>query len=252
VATVEVFGQRLFYRCGRVERPVDGRGVVFLHGAGGNGQVWQAQRRLLGDACFCCAPDLPGHGRSEGQPSDSVDAYADTVMAFMDAVGITRATLVGHSMGGAIAQVCALSCPDCVESLVLIGSGAKLSVAPMVFSVLREAPATFPEIAKGFAFGPGASDRLRETILRLMDPKVALTDFIACDRFDVRDRLSAIRARTCVVVGSEDGMTPVKWSRYLAASIAGAVVHEIEGAGHMVMVERPDEVGKILRDFLRP
>ena len=248
----EVFGQRIFYRTGRVDKPIDGRGVVLLHGAGGNGQAWNLQRRALGEEHFCCALDLPGHGRSEGQASDSVDAYADVVMGFLDAVGIARAALVGHSMGGAIAQVCALSCPDCVEALVPVGSGAKMSVAPMIFAVLREAPETFAEAAREFAFGNGAAPAMREAILGFLDPRVALTDFVACDRFDVRERLGDIRARTCVVVGAEDRMAPPKWARFLAERIPGAEYHEVPGAGHMAMIEKAEAVTAILQAFLRP
>ena len=252
MATTEVFGQRVFYRSGRVEFPADGRGIVFLHGAGGNGQIWHMQRRLLGEGRFACAPDLPGHGRSEGQASDSVEAYADVVMAFLDAVGIRHATLVGHSMGGAVAQTCALSCPDCVENLVLIGTGAKLTVAPVIFTVLRQAPETFAEIAQGFAFAAGTAPGLRATILEFLDPRVALTDFIACDRFDARERIDAIRARTCVIVGAEDRMTPPKWSRFLSEKIPGAEYHEIPEAGHMAMIEKADAVAAVLHSFLRP
>ena len=243
-------GQEIFYRTGRVTEPVDGRGIVFVHGAGGNGMIWHSQRRTLGEGAFCAALDLPGHGRSGGRPADSVDAYADLVTGFLDAVGLARATVVGHSMGGAVAQTLALTRPDRVEALVLMSTGARLRVAEAILIGLRETPDLFCEQFETFAFGPGADPDSVALVLEGFDPAVALPDFLACNRFDRISGIEQIGVPTCVIVGEADLLTPVKYSRHLADHIEGARLHVVESAGHMVMLEAGEEVNRILAAFL--
>ena len=97
--------------------------------------------------------------------------------------------------------------------------------------------------------GGNTSAKVRERD-PLTGAEVAHADFAACDAFDVRSRLSEIRAPTLIVCGAEDKMTPPKYSEYLTQNIAGAEFHLIENAGHMVMLERPEEFNRVLLDFL--
>ena len=225
---------------------------MLVHGAGGSRLHWPAElRRLPGAAVYTL--DLPGHGRSRGEGCDTVEGYAEAVDAFLHAVGIEQAVIVGHSMGGAVAQTMALDFADCVGGLTLVGTGARLRVAPAILEGIRSDFAGSVELVTRFAWSSEAPPKLTELgrqALLETGPDVLLGDFIACDRFDVMERLGEIKVPTLVVTGSADQLTPVKYARFLAESISGARFTTIEGAGHMVMLERPEEVEKAVQEFL--
>ena len=240
----------LFYTLSR--GPVDDSTLVLVHGAGGSRLHWPAElRRLPGTTVYTL--DLPGHGRSRGEGCDTVEGYAEAVDAFLHAVGIEQAAIVGHSMGGAVAQTMALDFADCVGGLTLVGTGARLRVAPAILEGIRSDFAGSVELVTRFAWSSEAPPKLTELgrqALLETGPDVLLGDFIACDRFDVMERLGEIKVPTLVVTGSADQLTPVKYARFLAESISGARFTTIEGAGHMVMLERPAEVEKAVQKFL--
>ena len=116
--------------------------IVFIHGAGGNYLHWPPEiRRLTGQRIF--APDLPGHGKSDGVGRQSIDDYAQCILDFLDALHIHKAILIGHSMGAAIALTLALDHPRRVLALGLIGGGARLKVSPDLIQN-SSSPATLP------------------------------------------------------------------------------------------------------------
>lgn len=237
------------------ERPGAGRPVVFLHGAAANHLVWGAQLRELGQTHRAIALDLPGHGRSDPPGRDTIEGYRDDLLGLLDALAIDRAVVVGHSMGGAIALALALAHPDRVAGLGLVGTGARLRVLPAILEGIQS-PAGYARIAElvvDHSYAAGLDARLRERALaefRSCPPAVAHADFSACDEFDVMARLGEIRAPTLVVCGSEDRMTPVKYSEFLAAHIPRARLVVLEGASHSAMLEQPDALNEALADFL--
>jgi pimeloyl-ACP methyl ester carboxylesterase len=226
--------------------------VVFVHGAGGTHQHWLYQVRDLPNSPTY-ALDLPGHGRSEGQGRDIISAYGDWLLAFLDAAGLDRAVLVGHSMGGAIVLDTALRHPGRVAGLGLVATGARLRVAPAILDGILQSPEATVRLICDFAFGPETSPEMVRMGRRQMEsvpPEVIHGDFVACDAFSVMDRLGEIAAPAFVLCGSQDRLTPSKYSVYLRDRIAHAVLHLVEGAGHMVMVERPEAVVDALSSFL--
>jgi pimeloyl-ACP methyl ester carboxylesterase len=171
----------------------------------------------------------------------------------MDAVGVDPAAVVGHSMGGAVAQQLALGRVGRVSSLVLVGTGARLRVAPAILNGIREDFDGAVDLITRYAWSSSADAALIELgrrDLRDTGPDVLLDDFRACDRFDVMERLGEIDCPTLVIGGSADRLTPLKYSRYLSERIAGARLVTVPGAGHMVMLERSDEVVAAISDFL--
>lgn len=226
--------------------------LLLIHGAGGSHLHWPPQlRRLPGVSVL--APDLPGHGRSEGPGREAIGEYARDVVSFLDALGVERTVVGGHSMGGAIAQAIALEHAERVAGLILIGTGAKLRVAPAVLDgILNDFDAT-AGLVVDWSFGPAATDDLKQLgikAIRETDPAVLLGDYRACDRFDIRDQLERIQTPTLVVGGTADRLTPLRFSRYLAENIDRARLEIIEGGGHMMALESPEEVGAVVDRFM--
>ena len=229
--------------------------VILIHGAGGNHLYWPPElRRLTGYRIY--ALDLPGHGKSSSVGLQSIHDYASSVVNFIDSVGLTRVVIVGHSMGGAIALTLGLDHAERVAGLGLIGTGARLRVAPPVLSNTAN-PATFSlavEIINEWAFGPQADPHLKAVATRRMAetrPAVLHGDLLACDAFDIMDRLSEIHFPTLVLCGTEDKLTPLTYSKTLASKIPGAALQTVDGAGHMVMLEEPRRVAGALTVFLK-
>ncbi len=235
---------------GSVKRPP----MVLLHGVGGDCLSWPPQIRRLADTRVF-APDLPGHGKSSGPARQSVDDHARAVVDLMNAIGIWRAVFVGHSLGGAIALTLALDYPDRTAGLGLVSTGARL---PVPASILEGAasPSTAAFAMQDFhnlVCGPQTSASLAEQNLKQLTtvrPTLLYADLLACDRFDVTSRLDSIRTPVLVVCGTEDKLTPPRYSSALAASIPGAALQTIDGAGHLVMLEQPRRLAKLLSVFL--
>ena len=106
--------------------------LLFVHGSGGSQAKWTNQLAGLGQNFLTLAVDLPGHGDSEGAPSREVQEYSDFVFDFIEQALGTKVILAGHSLGGAIAIDFALRFPDKLSGLILICTGAKLRVAPLI------------------------------------------------------------------------------------------------------------------------
>ncbi len=228
--------------------------VVLIHGAGGTHLYWpQELRRLPGYRVF--ALDLPGHGKSTGRGLQSIAAYAQAVMDWLLALGVHSAVFAGHSMGSAIALTLALAHATHVNGLVLIGAGRRLPVATELLENAAS-PTTYQNavnLAIDWSFGSGASPRLKELAAQRMAEtrsSVLYGDFIACNTFDETERIGQIRQPTLIVCGSEDRMTPLRQSQFLAERIPGATLKTIPEAGHMVMLEKPQPVAEAVLEFL--
>ena len=227
--------------------------LCFVHGSGGNARVWNRQVDEL-SSVTTLAIDLPGHGSAGGAGRESIAEYASDVLARLDAAGLRRVILVGHSMGGAIAQMFALRYPERLDALVLVGTGARLRVLPRIFETLQADHEEGVRFLMTLAVAPTTSPELVARLTRetLRTPQqVIIGDFRACDAFDVMSRLPSIALPTLVVCGSEDRLTPPRYAEYLQAHIAGAHLVMVKGAGHYVQVERPDETTAAIRDFVR-
>jgi pimeloyl-ACP methyl ester carboxylesterase len=248
---VTIAGERTFYAL--YQGDVQGKcNLVLVHGAGGSHLDWSAPLRRLREANVY-ALDLPGHGRSEGTGRGSIAAYRDFLLAFLDALGLERAAVVGHSMGGAIAIDFALSYPDRLAGLILVGTGARLRVLPAILTgILSDFEATV-DLVCDYAFGPSASEQLKRLgrqRLSRTPPQVLHGDYAACDAFDVMERLGEVRCPTLVIGGTADRLTPPKYSVYLHDHIPEAELVLVNAAGHMVMLEKPKVVNKVISEFI--
>lgn len=251
---ITINGQTLFYAFQRSRDIGEGRGpgAVLLHGAGGSHLDWPTSLRRLSGA-HVYALDLPGHGRSGPPGRNRIEGYADVVVAFLEAMKLQRAVLIGHSMGGAIAQELALRQAPGLVGIVLMGTGARLRVSEEILRGLRDNPGnTLDTILEGY-WGEDAPDSLKEHAhrrLQEVDDEVLYGDFLACDRFDRMNQVQEIRLPTLVISGTVDRMTPLKYGRYLAQQIPNARLEIVEGGSHMMALQKPREVGAYVEDFI--
>lgn len=228
--------------------------LVLIHGAGGSRLSWPAGlRRMSGIRVY--ALDLPGHGKSGGNGRSSIPDYARALDGWLEQMGIPQAILAGHSMGGAIALWSSLEYPQRVAALVLIGTGARMRVHPDLLERSRH-PATFAFAVSQVTEwsysekAPPELVRLASRRLAEVSPQVLYGDFLACDEFDVRDRLQQVTQPCLVISGEADRMVPVKYAAFLANGLPAARLVVIPGAGHMVLLEKPEEVSAAVKGFL--
>jgi pimeloyl-ACP methyl ester carboxylesterase len=224
--------------------------LIFIHGSGGCKESWQYQTQYFKGSE---AIDLPGH--PIGEPCTSIDDYVEWLHGYLNKKGHTELVIAGHSLGGGIALLYGLKYPENVKGLISVGSGARLRVHPMYLDELEKAIAGRDDTQ--FA-ADGSLARidpaLAEIIKRRTEengPRVKLNDLRACDKFDIMDRLGDIRLPLLAVCGTEDVMTPPKYSHYLADHMKNARAVVIQGGTHFVFAEKPEEVNRAIEDFLK-
>ncbi len=226
--------------------------LVLVHGSGGSSLSYYYQTRRFPDAV---AVDLPGH--PVGAPCASVQQYVEWLHGYMRGKGYRDVVLGGHSLGGAIVLTYALAYPEEVRGLVLISTGARLRVHP---DVLAECQAAETDKAarerwlqmRAANYAKVAPD-VREMLLKKTDeigPAVMRADLLCCDRFDIMQRISEVRAPALVCQGDADVMTPVKYGRFLAEKLPAATLEVVPGGTHQVMLEKPDAVNAAIERFL--
>ena len=223
--------------------------LVLVHGAGGSSLSFYYQLRHFRNSK---AIDLPGH--SMGKACESIEGYLEWVRGFTTARRYKDVVLCGHSMGGAIAQLYALRYPDELKAIILIGTGARLRVHPKYMDRCAspgDDNAIWMEGQRDYY--QGVESDIYQVLMRRaseVGPAVELNDFQACDNFDVMDVVHEIQLPTQVICGSEDIMTPVKYSEYLGGKIDGASVQVISGGSHYVQLEQYQKVNSQIERFL--
>lgn len=223
--------------------------LVFVHGSGGTDLVWRYQLERFPDAL---AVTLPGRAGSA-----HFGAVADATKWLRGELQKTAkrdVILVGHSLGGAIALQYALDHPGELAGIVLIGSGSRLRVHPATLDSLEkavDAPDSFGPMMDGtWSKVPEALAGDIEQLCRDLGPAPFLNDLKACDRFDVTNRLGEIVTPTLAIVGTEDVMTPPKYSEFLRNALPNVKVEILEGGTHFVYAEQADAVNRAIATFV--
>jgi pimeloyl-ACP methyl ester carboxylesterase len=239
-----------------VDRGSTGPGLVCVHGSGGNHRVWAGQYGNLAREYPVAAVDLSGHGDSEdvdARPGAEVlEAYSDDVLAVAEETG--AGVLAGNSLGGAVVLNAAIERGYDADALVLVGTGAKLSVRADLLGWLeddfeRAIGALHREDWLLHTRDDAALERSKET-MRAVGRSVTHRDFATCDRFDVRDRLDRVDAPTLALTGEHDQLTPPWYHEYLAEELPAGTYAELDGAAHLTMLERPDAFNERVTRFL--
>jgi pimeloyl-ACP methyl ester carboxylesterase len=227
--------------------------VLFIHGAGGGQYTWSYQKAFFEKRVEPIIIELPGHGASEGEGEEEIGRYAEHVYSFFKALGLSKVFLVGHSMGGAIVQTLALTHPEMIKGISLVGTGAKLKVLPLILTGIKT---NFEEAVRRINelcfFREAPSWLTERSIAGLMQcrPEVLYGDYLACDRFDVMKEVEKIALPTLIICGNEDELTPVKYSQFLHSRIKGSRLEILRGAGHMVMMEAAESFNQKMEAFV--
>ena len=214
---------------------------------------WDNQLKGLGDRINAVALDLPGHGRSPGKAFHTVPEYTRAVMDFISRLNPPRPVPAGLSLGGAITLQLLIDHPDSFPVGILISTGARMKAMPALLEAVERDFATSVQLSKQVSISPKTDpDSLQPSLEDILHcpPEVALGDFRACDQYDVRSRLSEIQARVLVVTGEDDVFTPPKFGDYLADNIKKAQRFHLLDAGHLLPVEKPDELNRAILEFL--
>lgn len=227
--------------------------IVFIHGAGLDHTCWQLQSRWFAwHGWSVLAVDLPGHGRSEGPPLESIAAMSAWIEGMLDATGSKTAALVGHSMGAVIALETAARLPERITRLALLGVSATMPVHPTLLTAAKDEPDRAYDMMTGWCFAnaakiggnpaPGMWMTGGARALLGCGRDLALAaDLAACNAWTTAaTTAAAVKVPTLLVLGESDVMTPARKGQELAKLIARAHAVTLPGCGHMMMQERPD------------
>ena len=238
--------------------------VVLLHGFPHDRTLWAPQLGAFVDACRCIAPDLRGFGESRVEPPFTMDRYADDVVALLDKLGIDRAVIGGLSMGGYVAFAIWRRHRDRVRALVLADTragadsddarAARRAQIDLVRSrgaaVLAAQLVTGQLGARTRERHPDIVEVVRDMIARAAVEGIAGALDAMLNRPDSTPTLATIDVPTLILVGEEDGLTPLAESQKLNAGIAGSRLETIAGAGHLSNIERPAAFNHVLSEFV--
>lgn len=242
----------------------EGPPVLLVHGLGSDMRGWEFQEPALSKHFKVILLDQRGHGHSSGPELDLVtaDVFAKDLNTFLDEIGIEKATVMGASMGGLIAQQFTLTYPERVTKLVLMSTGSKITESTIdeVYS-WREAQVEGGDEAYFWAstkscFPEKFIENNKETIDYLMsrenllNPDGVLAAGLGLSMFDAEERIHEIEVPTLIIHGEEDRVFDVSVARDAAEKIPNAELVTFPGCGHDPATQVTDELNKILVDFI--
>ena len=239
--------------------------LVFLHGIGGAARAWRGQIEAFGDRYRAMAWDMPGYGGSAPLPSVSIATLADALQDFLKEVGATRPILVGHSIGGMIVQQWLTKHPDVAAAVILAQTspafgkadgdwqkefiGAQLGPLDRGETMASLAPTLVKELVGDNADVRGME--LARDCMAAVPEASYRASMLALLGFDRRNALKDIAVPTLVLSGSRDKNAPAPMMAKMATYIPSASYVELEGAGHLVNLERPAAFNAALDSFLK-
>jgi 3-oxoadipate enol-lactonase len=225
--------------------------IIMVHGAGGSSATWYMQIKNLSDRLHMIGLDLNGHGKTpDRMEADPTDSYLDDIDSVVSQ--FEKPVLCGHSMGGALTQLFALKNPDRLSGIILVGTGSRLRVNPMILNMLLNDFEGYVNAVGEIMFHGDADEDLREASrveVRKCPASITHRDYKLCDEFDIMERVHEIRLPTLIIVGESDALTPAKYSQYMAERIEGSEMHTIPKAGHSVMLEQWEQFNDIIANW---
>ena len=232
--------------------------VILIHGAAMDGTVWRYQADALAQQGFNpVAVDLPGHGGSEGEPSVTIKGYAGWLLAYLSVLD-EPVHLVGHSLGALVALETAAARPDLVRSITLLGVADRMPVNPdLLVGVGADDATVFATMGSWMhARQPaGAPEwKLDDTVAILERSRsgIAFADLTACNDYPgAAGTAATVDVPMLLILGEQDVMTKPSAAEPIEGAAPDARTVVIDGAGHMLFVERPEIVNEALVEFLQ-
>ena len=235
--------------------------MFFLHGLGGSAESWSTQLDDFAAMARCVAWTMPGYGPSASLPKMTITTLAQAAVGLLDDLDIASATIVGHSMGGYIAQEMALTAPDRVDRLILVGTTAAFGKPGSSFNegflAARQKPLDEGMTPAGLApavvddlVAPGTPDAVKEAAVASMaqiDSSAYRAALSALVSWDARERLPSLAVPTACIAGADDATAPPRAMQRLTDLIPGATLDVIESAGHLINMEQPERFNALLR-----
>lgn len=232
----------------------DGPGevVLLLHGASADSSVWDDVTPLIAAGHRPIVPDNPAHGRSDGPPVETVDEGVELYKAFHDALGLDRMVIVGHSMGGAMAQRYYALHPDDVVGLGLISTSASFNMPDELVQSWLADPDSYRAMERESIFSPQASDEVREAFLKIRDslpPEAQRADLLACAAWNNPDT-QEIAVPTLAMTADGDYPGLPEQAAAWAERLPDCTLVTIPAAGHMLVFEQSELTGRAIVDWL--
>lgn len=248
--TVTVLGKKINY----VEQG-QGTPVVLVHGNTGSSRWWSLVMDLPG--CRTIALDMPNFGRSEALEVDDIDVYADHVAAFIKALGLEQPVVVGHSLGGAVVMSMAARNTDLARAIVLTDSASPAGLkTPEAHYPYIEMYRTNRDLMRKALASVAPTLQDQALLDALADDAMMMAGHAfsgnarALERFDYRDRAGAFKGPALVIWGRKDIIITEQMARDTAAAYAGGRLEILDGVGHSVMVEAPEDFKRLLLGFV--
>ena len=227
---------------------------------GTTGAIWQPQLDSLARRFRVVRYDHRGHGRSPAPPGPyRLEDFGQDLLALLDTLGADRVRLAGVSLGGAVAAWVAGHAPDRVERLALLATSPRFGTpglwADRAAAVRAGGTAAIADTVVGRWFTPGFTARhaavtawtRQQLATTPAEPYAACCEALA--EADLTPALPAVTAPTLVLAGAEDPVSPPEHARQLAAALPDATVEVVPDAAHLLNVEQPEPVSRILLDF---
>ena len=246
---------------GPTKRPA----LIFLHGIGGDSHSWDFQLESFSDEYRTIAWDMPGYGKSKTISPMTFEKLSDSLLNLMDYLKIEHAHLVGHSMGGMIAQQTIAVSEARFKSATLSATSpafgkpdgdfqkhfikARLKPLEDGLTMVDLASKQVPSMV-GDKPDPRGLD-LAYTSMSQVSPEAFTASMHCLVTFDRRDNLNSIKIPTLLISGDKDTNAPAPMMEKMASKISGSTYVCIAGAGHLANMERPGEFDLVLRNFLQ-
>jgi len=246
---LKVEDKKIFYN---IRESGKSKALVFIHGSGGSSYTWKNQFDLEVNYDLISL-DLPSHDKSDNFSELSLNLYVEVVHLLIKSLNYENIILCGHSLGGAIVQQYYFTYPKEISGLILFNTGARLRVAPFILNSLKNNYQAFLDSLPAGVFyrtTPKETIKLYLQEISKISAEVTYKDFKICDGFDVLNKLSTIEVPCLIIVGKQDQLTPVIYSEFFRNNIKNSELHVINKAGHMVMLEKPNEVNKVIENYI--
>lgn len=255
---IEVDGLNVFVGTGTGVHTPGADAIAMVHGAAMDHTVWTLVARYFARIGFnIAAVDLPGHGRSEGEPLNSVKAMSDWLAKTLDVLQFDRVAVVGHSMGSLVAMQFASDNDEKTVAISLLGAALPMGVTPPLLNSAKANSHNAYVMANTWSHSSrgklGSNDNpgiwmvgVGERLMSRCSENVFHADLEACNNFELDP--ASVRCPTLLLLGDADQMTPSRFGIKVAESIGDAEVVELKGCGHAMLSERPNEILDALKE----